>query len=46
MVEENIKMKLRVKALIESVEALEKEINRNFERFKMFITNNPNLTDE
>ena len=39
-------MKLRVKALIESVEALEKEINRNFERFKMFITNNPNLTDE
>ena len=39
-------MKLRVKSLIESVEALEKEINRNFERFKMFITNNPNLTDE
>lgn len=46
MVEDNIKMKLRIKGLLDNIAALEKEMNRNFERFKLFITNNPNLTEE
>lgn len=39
-------MKLRIKALIDNIALLEKEMNRNFERFKLFVTNNPNLTEE
>lgn len=39
-------MKLRIKTLIDNIASLEKEMNRNFERFRMFISNNPNLTDE
>lgn len=46
LVEDNIKMKLRIKTLLDNIAALEKEMNRNFERFKLFITNNPNLSDE
>lgn len=46
LVEDNIKMKLRIKALLDNIAALEKEMNRNFERFKIFITNNPNLSEE
>lgn len=39
-------MKLRIKTLLDNIASLEKEMNRNFERFKLFITNNPNLSDE
>ncbi|CAK93569.1 unnamed protein product (macronuclear) [Paramecium tetraurelia] len=46
LVEDNIKMKLRIKNLLDNIAALEKEMNRNFERFKLFISNNPNLSEE
>lgn len=46
VVEENIKMKMRIKNLIDNVNALEKELGRSFERFKTFIMNNPSLSEE
>ena len=46
LVEDNIKMKLRIKTLLDNIASLEKEMNRNFERFRLFITNNPNLSEE
>jgi hypothetical protein len=38
-------MKLRIKTLMDSVADLEKEINRNYDRFKAFIMNS-NMSDE
>lgn len=38
-------MKLRIKTLLDSITDLEKEINRNFERFKLFVMNS-NLPDD
>lgn len=38
-------MKLRIKSLLDSITDLEKEINRNFERFKLFVMNS-NLPDD
>lgn len=45
LAEENIKMKLRVQQLLDSIGDLQKEINRNFDRFKAFIMNS-NISDE
>lgn len=39
-------MKMRIKNLIDNVNALEKELGRSFERFKTFIMNNPSLSEE
>jgi len=38
-------MKLRIRNLVDNIASLEKEMNRNFERFKLFIMNSA-LTDE
>jgi len=38
-------MKLRIKALLDSIKDLEVEISRNFDRFKAFVMNS-NLPDE
>lgn len=45
LLEENIKMKMRIKTLVDSVTDLEKELGRNFERFKAYIMNS-NIPDD
>ncbi|CAK85452.1 unnamed protein product (macronuclear) [Paramecium tetraurelia] len=45
LVEDNIKMKFRIKNLIDSVAGLEKEYNRSLERFRLFIQNS-NISED
>jgi hypothetical protein len=45
IIEENIRMKLKMKELIDELKAIENENIQNLKRFKNFIMNS-NLTDD